>query len=300
MQAGMFYAIASYVLWGMFPIYFKALEAEIPPVDIVMHRMLWSFLFLVIVLTVRKQWAWVAPMLRQPRVIGGFMASALLLTANWTTYIWAVNNNHIVEASLGYFINPMVSVALGFIFLRERLRLVQWLAIAMAAAAVFWLTWQTGHPPWIALTLAVTFGSYGLLRKTASLGALPGLALETALVLPLAVAYLVYTTAQDQNTFISASTSTRWLLVAAGPITSIPLLMFAAGARRLPLSLVGVLQYITPSLQLLLGVWLYKEQLDGARLVGFIVIWCALALYSAEGLWRTFTIRPEISTGGQS
>ncbi|SDX82210.1 chloramphenicol-sensitive protein RarD [Collimonas sp. OK242] len=300
MQAGMFYAIASYVLWGMFPIYFKALEAEIPPVDIVMHRMLWSFLFLVIVLTVRKQWAWVAPMLRQPRVIGGFMASALLLTANWTTYIWAVNNNHIVEASLGYFINPMVSVALGFIFLRERLRPLQWLAIAMAAAAVLWLTWQTGHPPWIALTLAVTFGSYGLLRKTASLGALPGLALETALVLPLALAYLVYTTVQDQNTFVSASTSTKWLLVAAGPITSIPLLMFAAGARRLPLSLVGVLQYITPSLQLLLGVWLYKEQLDGARLLGFIVIWCALALYSAEGLWRTFTIRPEIGAGDQS
>jgi len=283
----MFYAIASYILWGLFPIYFKALEAEIPPVDIVMHRMLWSFLFLAIVLTVRKQWAWVGPVLRQPRVVGGFVASALLLTANWTTYIWAVNNNHIVEASLGYFINPMVSVALGFIFLRERPRLLQWLAIALAAAAVLWLTWQAGHPPWIALTLAVTFGSYGLLRKTASLGALPGLALETALVLPLALAYLAYTTVQDHNTFASASTSTKWLLVAAGPITSIPLLMFAAGARRIPLSLVGVLQYITPSLQLLLGVWLYNEELDGARLTGFIVIWVALALYSAEGLWRT-------------
>jgi len=292
----MFYAIASYILWGLFPIYFKALEAEIPPVDIVMHRMLWSFLFLAIVLTVRKQWAWVGPVLRQPRVIGGFVASALLLTANWTTYIWAVNNNHIVEASLGYFINPMVSVALGFIFLRERPRLLQWLAIALAAAAVLWLTWQAGHPPWIALTLAVTFGSYGLLRKTASLGALPGLALETALALPLALAYLAYTTVQDHNTFASASASTKWLLVAAGPITSIPLLMFAAGARRIPLSLVGVLQYITPSLQLLLGVWLYNEELDGARLTGFIVIWVALALYSVEGLWRTFAARPAAST----
>jgi chloramphenicol-sensitive protein RarD len=292
----MFYAIASYILWGLFPIYFKALEAEIPPVDIVMHRMLWSFLFLAIVLTVRKQWAWVGLVLRQPRVMGGFAASALLLTANWTTYIWAVNNNHIVEASLGYFINPMVSVALGFIFLRERPRLLQWLAIALAAAAVLWLTWQAGHPPWIALTLAVTFGSYGLLRKTASLGALPGLALETALALPLALAYLAYTTVQDHNTFASASISTRWLLVAAGPITSIPLLMFAAGARRIPLSLVGVLQYITPSLQLLLGVWLYNEELDGARLTGFIVIWVALALYSVEGLWRTFAARPAVST----
>ncbi|MEO6918267.1 MAG: EamA family transporter RarD [Collimonas sp.] len=292
MQAGMLYAIASYVLWGLFPIYFKALEAEIPPVDIVAHRILWSFLFLMIVLTVRKQWAWVGPVLRQPRVIGGFVASALLLTANWTTYIWAVNNNHIVEASLGYFINPMVSVALGLVFLHERPRPLQWLAIAIAAGAVLWLTWQAGHPPWIALTLAVTFGGYGLLRKTASLGALPGLALETALVLPLALAFLIYTSLQGHNTFSSASTSTKWLLVAAGPITSIPLLMFAAGARRIPLSLVGVLQYITPSLQLLFGVWLYGEELDGDRLNGFIVIWCALALYSAEGLWRTFKIRP--------
>ncbi len=291
----MLYAIASYVLWGLFPIYFKALEAEVPPVDIVAHRVLWSFLFLMIVLTVRKQWAWVGPMLRQPRVIGGFVASALLLTANWTTYIWAVNNNHIVEASLGYFINPMVSVALGLVFLHERPRPLQWLAIAIAAAAVLWLTWQAGHPPWIALTLALTFGGYGLLRKTASLGALPGLALETALVLPLALAFLGYTSLQGHNTFSSASTSTKWLLAAAGPITSIPLLMFAAGARRIPLSLVGVLQYITPSLQLLFGVWLYGEQLDGDRLNGFIVIWCALALYSAEGLWRTFKIRPGAS-----
>lgn len=291
----MLYAIAAYVLWGLFPIYFKALEAEIPPVDIVAHRILWSFLFLMIVLTVRKQWAWVGPVLRQPRVIGGFVASALLLTANWTTYIWAVNNNHIVEASLGYLINPMVSVALGLVFLHERPRPLQWLAIAIAAGAVLWLTWQAGHPPWIALTLAVTFGGYGLLRKTASLGALPGLALETALVLPLALAFLVYTSLQGHNTFSSASTSTKWLLAAAGPITSIPLLMFAAGARRIPLSLVGVLQYITPSLQLLFGVWLYGEQLDGDRLNGFILIWCALGLYSAEGLWRTFKIRPGTS-----
>lgn len=295
MQAGMFYAVASYILWGIFPLYFKALE-DIPPVDIVMHRMLWSFLFLTIVLTVRKQWAWVGPVLRQPRVIGGFVASALLLSANWITYIWAVNNNHIVESSLGYFINPLVSVALGYLFLRERLRPVQWLALAMAAAAVFWLTWQAGRLPWIALTLALTFGSYGLLRKTASLGALPGLALETALVLPLSLAYLAFTTMQGHNSFIAASTPIKWLLVAAGPITSIPLLMFAAGARRIPLSLLGVLQYITPSLQLFLGVWLYHEELSGAKLTAFILIWGALALYSVEGLWRTFKIRASAST----
>jgi len=290
MQAGMFYAFASYVLWGLFPLYFKALQ-DIPPIDIVMHRMLWSFLFLMVVLALRKQWAWVGPVLRQPRVIAGFAASALLLAVNWTTYVWAVNNDHIVEASLGYFINPLVSVALGFVFLRERPRFVQWLSIAIAASAVIWLAWQVGHPPWIALILALSFGGYGLLRKTASLGTLHGLALETTLALPLTLAYLVFTTVHDQNSFITASTASRWLLVAAGPITSIPLLLFAAGARRIPLSLLGLLQYITPSLQLLLGVWLYHEPLDGKQLIGFSIIWAALALYSAEGLWRTWADR---------
>jgi chloramphenicol-sensitive protein RarD len=290
MQAGIFYAFASYVLWGLFPLYFKALQ-DIPPVDIVMHRMLWSFLFLMLVLAFRKQWAWIGPVLRQPLVIGGFAASAVLLAANWVTYVWAVNNNHIVEASLGYFINPLVSVALGFVFLRERPRFVQWLSIAIAAGAVLWLTWQSGHPPWIALALALSFGGYGLLRKTASLGALPGLALETTLVLPLTLAYLAFTTVQDHNSFITASVSSRWLLVAAGPITSIPLLLFAAGARRIPLSLLGLLQYITPSLQLLLGVWLYHELLDGTMLTGFSIIWAALLLYSAEGLWRAWADR---------
>lgn len=287
MQAGMFYAFASYVLWGIFPLYFKALQ-DIPPVDIVMHRMLWSFLFLVIVLAFRKQWAWIVPVMRQPRVIAGFTASALLLAANWITYIWACNNDHIVDASLGYFISPLVSVGLGFVFLGERPRFIQWLSIIVATSTVIWLTWQTGHPPWISLALALSFGGYGLLRKTATLGALPGLALETALVLPLTLAYLAFSTYHGQNSFMTASHSSRWLLAAAGPITSIPLLLFAAGARRIPLSLLGLLQYITPTIQLLLGVLLYNEQLDGTKLIGFTVIWSALVLYSAEGLWRAW------------
>lgn len=285
MQAGIFCALASYILWGLFPIYFKALE-EIPPLDIVMHRMLWSFLFLIVVLTCRKQWAWIGPVLRQPRVVAGFAASALLLAANWTTYVWAVNNNHILDASLGYFICPLVSVALGCMFLRERPRPIQWISIALAASAVVWLTWQAGHPPWLSLILAVTFAGYGLLRKTASLGPLPGLALETALVLPLTLAWLSFTTLQGHNSFMSASTSSQWLLAAAGPITSIPLLLFAAGARRIPLSLLGLLQYITPTIQLIIGVWLYHEPLDGGTLIGFVIIWAALVLYSAEGLWQ--------------
>ncbi|MBC7489445.1 MAG: EamA family transporter RarD [Glaciimonas sp.] len=289
MKAGMFYAFASYTLWGLFPLYFKALQ-EIPPVDIVMHRMLWSFLFLMLLLTCRKQWVWIGKVLRQPRVIVGFAASALLLAADWTTYVWAVNNNHIVDTSLGYFISPLVSVALGFVFLRERPRTIQWLSITLATSAVVWLAWQAGHPPWVALALAISFGGYGLLRKTASLGALPGLVLETTLVLPLTLSYLAFTTFQGQNSFIAASTSSQWLLVAAGPITSIPLLLFAAGARRIPLSLLGLLQYITPTLQLFLGVWLYHEPLDGNTLIGFSIIWAALMLYSAEGLWQAWPL----------
>ena len=296
MQAGMFYAFASYALWGLFPLYFKALQ-EIPPVDIVMHRMFWSFLFLMIVLACRKQWAWIVPVMRQPRVIVGFVASALLLATNWTTYVWAVNNNHIVDASLGYFISPLVSVMLGFVFLRERPRAIQWLSIAMTFSAVLWLTWQAGHPPWISLALGASFGSYGLLRKTASLGALPGLVLETALVLPLTVAYLGWSSFHGQNSFMAASTASQWLLVAAGPITSIPLLLFAAGARRIPLSLLGLLQYITPTLQLMLGVWLYGEPLNGDTLIGFSIIWGALFLYSAEGLWQAWpSMRPQPAT----
>ncbi|MBB5199654.1 chloramphenicol-sensitive protein RarD [Glaciimonas immobilis] len=286
----MLYAFASYALWGLFPVYFKALQ-DIPPVDIVMHRMLWSFLFLLVVLAFRRQWDWIVPVLRQPRVIGGFTASALLLATNWVTYVWACNNDHLVDASLGYFISPLVSVGLGFMFLGERPRFIQWLSIIVAASTVVWLSWQTGHPPWISLALAASFGGYGLLRKTASLGALPGLALETALVLPLTLAYLFYSTLHGQNSFMAASSSSRWLLAAAGPITSIPLLLFAAGARRIPLSLLGLLQYITPTIQLLLGVLIYKEQLDGDKMLGFAVIWSALALYTAEGLWRA---RPSI------
>ncbi|MDP5008581.1 MAG: EamA family transporter RarD, partial [Glaciimonas sp.] len=233
-------------------------------------------------------WAWIAPLLRQPKIVAGFAASALLLSANWLTYIWAVNNNHLVEASLGYFITPLVSVALGFLLLHERPRTVQWIAIAMAAFAVAWLTWHLGAPPWISLILALTFGGYGLLRKTASLGALHGLALETAVMLPLALAYLMYTMLQGDTSFSVASTSTKWLLIMTGPVTAIPLLLFAAGARRLPLSMVGLLQYITPSLVLLLGVVLYHEPLSGNKLIGFVIIWSALALYSLEGLWVTW------------
>jgi chloramphenicol-sensitive protein RarD len=290
MRTGMLYATLSYICWGMFPLYFKALQ-QIAPVEILVHRMLWSLLFVLALLAVRRQWNWLRTVLRQPRVLAGFAFSALLLSINWLLYIWAVNNDHVVDASLGYFINPLVNILLGLVFLKERLRPVQWLAVALAAAGVAWLTWQAGHPPWIGLALAFSFGGYGLLRKTALLGPLEGLTLEALLLFPLAFGYFVYLSWNGHNAFLSAPASTQWLLLAAGPITAIPLLLFAAGARRIPLSLMGLLQYLSPTLQLLLGVWLYHEPFGSARMAGFAVIWSGLVLYSAEGLWRNWKTR---------
>jgi chloramphenicol-sensitive protein RarD len=286
MRTGIINATLAFLCWGLFPLYFHALN-EVPSGQILAHRVLWSLLFLAIVLTVRRQWKWLPAVLRQPRVIGSFVASALLLSANWLVYIWSVNNGHVIEASLGYFINPLVNIMFGYLLLKERLRAGQWAAIALAALGVAWLTWQAGTVPWIALILAATFGGYGLMRKTAALGALEGLSFETMALFPLALGYVIWLSLHGQNSFINTTAdSTRWLLVASGPITAIPLLLFAAGARKIPLSALGLLQYISPTIQFLLGVWLFHEAFSAERLVGFLLIWSALALYAAEGLWR--------------
>ncbi len=292
----MFFAATAYILWGMFPLYFKLLQGVAAP-QILMHRIIWSLAFVLAALAWRRQWQWLRKVLRQPRVLLGFGVSALLLSSNWLLYIWAVNGGRVVDASLGYFITPLVNVLLGYLLLKEKLRPLQWASIALAAAGVGWLTWQGGQLPWIGLLLAATFGTYGLLRKTAALGPLEGLTLETLLLVPLALGYLALLNAQDQNTFHGASSATRWLLAASGPITAIPLLLFAAGARRIPLSTLGFLQYIAPTLQLLLGVWLYREPFGGARLAGFVTIWAALAVYSAEGLWQAHRSRQQRKIG---
>jgi chloramphenicol-sensitive protein RarD len=285
MRTGILSAASAFLCWGLFPLYFHAI-GEVPPLQILAHRMLWSLLFLLIVLAVRRQWAWLS-VVRQPRIFGSFIASAVLLSVNWLIYIWAVNNGHVIEASLGYFINPLVNISLGYLLLKERLRPAQWMAIGVAALGVAWLTWQAGTVPWIALALAFSFGGYGLLRKTAALGALEGLSFETMVLFPLAAAYVVWLTVHGQNAFINTdSTSTRLLLAAAGPITAIPLLLFASGARQIPLSVLGLLQYLSPTLQFLLGVWLFHEAFTPDRLVGFALIWAALALFAAEGLLR--------------
>jgi chloramphenicol-sensitive protein RarD len=285
MNTGILSAALAFLCWGLFPLYFHAID-EVPPLQILAHRMVWSLLFLVIVLTVRRQWGWLAQA-RQPKVLLSFIASAFFLSANWGIYIWAVNSGHVIESSLGYFINPLVNITFGYVLLKERLRPAQWGAIALAAIGVAWLTWQAGTLPWIALLLACTFGIYGLLRKTAALGALEGLSFETMVLFPLALVYVAWLTVHGENAFLNTSSdTTRLLLVAAGPITAIPLLLFASGARKIPLSVLGLLQYLSPTLQFFLGVWIFHEHFDSTKLVGFVLIWSALALFAAEGLLR--------------
>ncbi len=284
MRTGVLSAGLAFLCWGLFPLYFHALH-EVPALQIMVHRVMWSLLFLAIILSVRQQWKWLADVRRQPRVILSFALSSLLLSGNWLLYIWAVNSGHVIEASLGYFINPLVNVMLGYLVLKERLRGGQWTAIGLAALGVLWLTWQAGNMPWIALLLAASFGGYGLMRKTAQLGALEGLSFETMILFPFALGYLVWLTVSDQNIFLTtASNTTRWLLAASGPITAIPLLLFASGARKIPLSVLGLLQYIGPTIQLSLGVFVFHEAFTQERLIGFALIWTALALYAIEGL----------------
>lgn len=291
MQLGILYALLAYLIWGLLPLYIKSLPG-IAPTEILLHRMVWSLVFLGLILAWRRQWAWLGQVVRDRRLLLSFAASAALLCANWFLYIWAVSANRVVDASLGYFINPLFSVLLGVVFLHERLRRVQWLAIAVAAAGVAWLTVAAGQLPWIALGLAASFGGYGLLRKTGALGALEGLSLETLLLFPLAAAALGWLFATGQDSFTHAAPGTQWLLMLAGPVTAVPLLFFAAGARRIPLSLLGLLQYTGPTLQLLLGVWLWNEPFPAQKQVGYALIWLSLALYAAEGLWMNTRQRP--------
>lgn len=294
MNWGIAYAALAYLCWGLFPLYFKQLST-VPALEVVAHRTLWSLAFVALLLTLLRRWTWAGPVLRQPRVLGLFLLSAGLLLANSLTYVWAVQHGHVLEASLGYFINPLVNVALGFLLLRERPRPVQWLAVALAGVGVLWLTWQTGRLPWVALVLALSFGFYGLVRKIAPLGAMEGLALETLLIAPLAAAALGLWTVQGHSAFALGDTrQIAWLLM-AGPLTAVPLLLFAAGARRIPLTTLGLVQYISPSMQFFLGVWIYHEPLQPARLVGFALIWLALAVYSLEGLWTRR--RPALQAG---
>ena len=288
MNPGVVYAALAYTAWGLFPIYFHML-AQVPALEVVMHRTVWSLVFLLSIVLAHRHWGWLLELRHKPRVLAMFALSALLLSGNWLTYVWAVQNGHVLDASLGYFILPLVNVAMGYLLLHERPRAGQWFAVALAAAGVVWLTVQAGRLPWIALTLALSFGFYGLLRKLAPLGALEGLTLETLLLAPLAGGLLLWWALQGQGALVQGEPKMIGLLLLAGPLTAIPLLLFAAGARRVPLMTMGILQYISPSLQFALGVWLFGEASAPARLAGFGLIWAALVVYSAEGWWASRT-----------
>lgn len=284
MNKGIFYAIAAYLLWGFFPIYWKALD-HLPATEILGNRIVWSLFFVLGLLLVRRKWSWLKPALGDGRVLLTFFLSGTILTVNWYTYIWGVNIDRVVETSLGYFINPLVSVLLGVLFLRERLRWGQWTAVVAAAIGVAYLTILYGQPPWIAIILALSFGIYGFIRKIASLPSLEGLFLETAILFLPALLYLVYLQQQGgAGDWGQMDGLTIFLLILSGVVTAVPLLLFSAAARLIPLSSIGILQYVAPVCQFLIGVFLYNEPFSQQQLIGFSFIWLALIVYSVEGV----------------
>ena len=283
MQKGVIYGIAAYFLWGVFPIYWKMLK-QVDALEVLLHRIVWSLVFITLILAVRKHWQWLSVVRERPRIIFIFVISALLLSINWFTFIRAVNNGYIVEASLGYFINPLFNVALGVVFLKERLRPWQGAAVFIAMLGVLYLTFNYGAFPWIALTLAFTFGMYGLLRKTAPLDSLEGLGVEISLIFLPALATVIYLQHTGAGAFLRDGLYTTSLLVLAGAVTAVPLLLFSAAVRRAPLVVIGLLQYLAPTLQFLLGVVVYNEPFNRMRFIGFCFIWFALAIYTVEGI----------------
>ncbi|MEN9935413.1 MAG: hypothetical protein RLZZ387_1992 [Chloroflexota bacterium] len=286
MNRGILYAAGAYLCWGLLPLYWKALH-DVPVFETMAHRIVWALLVALVLVAARRHWGGLGAAFRSGRTLVTFAASALLLSVNWFVYIWAVNTGHIVETSLGYFINPLVNVLLGVLFLKERLRLPQGAAVAVALGGVLYLTVEYGAFPWIAITLALSFGVYGLLHKLAPLNALDGFAFETLLMTPPALAFLAYQEMAVGGAFVHAGPDITALLVGAGLVTAVPLLLFSAGARRIQLTTLGILQYIAPTMQFLLGVLVYGEPLTPQRLVGFCLIWLALAIYTVDGIRRS-------------
>jgi chloramphenicol-sensitive protein RarD len=282
MKRGIWYAAAAYVIWGLLPVYWKWLHS-VPAGQIISHRLIWSAALLAVLIVSSRQVTAFRANIANRRVLLIYGAAAVLVTGNWLTYIWAVNAGYIVETSLGYFINPLISILFGVVFLRERLRPWQWVAIAISAAGVAYLTVTYGHLPWIALTLAVTFALYGLVKKLAPLSSSHGLALETGMMSLPALVYLVFVEKAGTGAFVHAGATTSLLLVGAGFATTIPLLLFASAARRVPLTWLGVLQYLAPTLQFLLGVFVYGETVSMHRMLGFGLVWLALIVFGVEG-----------------
>jgi chloramphenicol-sensitive protein RarD len=279
-QLGLLYGVAAYSLWGAFPLYWILLEPA-NPLEIVSHRAVWTLVFCFIVLAATKALKSTLETLKRPKVAVKLFLSSLLVSINWLVYIWATNNEHVVEASLGYYINPLIIIGFGVIFLKEKMRGLQWAAVTIASIGVLILTLDYGRLPWIALTLAVSWGSYGLVKKQLGLGALEGLAIETFISSFFYLAYLIYIGNQGTGQF-GQGWGLTLLLMSAGAITAIPLLLFNGSTNRLPFTTIGLLQYITPTLQFSIGVWVLNEDMPTARWAGFLIIWVALVALTLD------------------
>ena len=280
---GVIYAGAAFLIWGLAAVYWKELKS-VPSLEIIAHRVAWSFFFLLPLIIFQRQWAEFVAILQNLKMLLILLTSAILVAANWLLYVWAVNNDHLLQASLGYYINPLVNVVLGMLFLRERLRRPQILAVMLATTGVIYLTVQYGQFPWIAICLAMSFGLYGLIRKVAPVSPLVGLAVETLLISLPAIGYLIYLDFQGTGSIFRVSLNFDLLLMGCAPLTAVPLLFFTAGAKRLYLSTLGLMQYIGPSGMFLLAVFYYHEPFSTAQVWTFVMIWTALVIYSTDSV----------------
>ena len=269
-------------MWGLVPVYFKSIE-HVSPLEVLAHRVVWSVVFLACFIAITNRMKEIHTLFNRPKVIFSLAVSAAVIALNWLVFIWAVGQDRIIETTLGYFINPLINIVFGYFIFSERLRPMQWAAVALAAIAVTYQIILLGELPWVALTLGFSFSIYSVLRKKIPVDSISGLFIETVWLLPVSLAYMIWLLSNGNLQFMSESNTTMWLLLGAGLVTSLPLLAFASGARRLSLTMIGLLQYIGPSIAFLIAVFYYDEPMNSERLITFILIWIALAIFSIEG-----------------
>ncbi len=299
LNRGLLFGASTYGIWGLLPLYWRLLDSA-GAVEILAHRFVWTLGFIALLLWVRPRAGWWRALRQRPAALRFLGAAAAVIAFNWYLYIWGVNHERVVETSLGYFISPLITVTLGVVLFRERLRRPQWLALGLAVVAVAWLTVDYGRVPWVAIGLALSFATYGLLKKKAATGAVEGLAVEATFILPVVLGYLVWLELVGQAAFGHDGWSTTALLIAAGPATAVPLLFFAGAVRRIPLTYLGLLQYLTPSVQFVLGVFVFGEQMPPERLAGFALIWAALAIFTGENLYRVRKLHRETARAAET
>jgi chloramphenicol-sensitive protein RarD len=293
-RTGIGYGLAAYVIWGLFPLYWPLLDPT-PASQILAHRMFWSLIFVAVVLVVRRRWAFISALRSDPRRVGLLVVAAVMISVNWGVYIWATNAGHVVEASLGYFITPLVVIALGVLVLKEHLRRAQWTAVGFGFIAVVVISVGLGHVPWIALSLAASFGSYGLAKKLAQTPAIESMAVETSVMALPAIGFLIFVQVHGTGSFGHIAAGTDLLLISSGIVTVVPLLCFAAATSRVPLTVMGLMQYATPVIQFVIGVAVRHEKVPTSELAGFALVWVALTILGVSELrqWRLSRAQPD-------